>query len=332
MLSFIRGTGCYRDMSGLLGVDWKFLELKRSRVRSLLESRRVLIIPRQGAIRGAAIYQQNVVDGEPSVCLGFVDGTDADVQALARDVLTIAGRAGCDEASAMLPVGRIADLVLRAGYDLIEPAKAVAYELGARGAERLPESFEETMARTLHAHEAEAAELLTDLLVERAPKGLSRINVQDFVCRRLLPDATRDVFERLEPVTVRIKRWDLRNIARSIVDHLIREHGMGGDFVRFGKASVTFLYAGRPVVRLRFHSNDFDVVLGPGFGPCFSRGARYSAARVTLDRRHRDPKTGRFSMMTLRVTGPEHKRSAIRAIDRMMRCAGRRAALEARER
>jgi len=331
VMEFIRGTGCYRDTSGLLAVDWKFLELKRERVRALIRAGRVLIAPRQGRIRAAAIYERTAFE-EDSLCLGFVDGPDKDVQALARDVLRIAGRGGIGEISAMLPTGRISDLVFGAGYDLIEPAKAIAYELGARGARGLGETFEDTLMRTLLAHEAEAADLLTDLLLEHAPDGLSRINVQDFVYRQLLPDATRELFGQLERATVRIKKWDLRNIARSLVGHLIQEHGMGENTARFGKTGVTFFYAGRPVVRLRFHRADFDVVLGPGFGPCFSRGARFAAERVTLDSRHRDRKTGRYEGMTLRVTGPAHKRSARRAIDMMMRCARKHAAREAGKR
>jgi len=327
VLDFMRTTGCYRDTSGLLAIDWKFFELKRERVRALIEAGRVLILPRQGEVRAAAVYDKSVIDGH--ICLGFVDGSDDDVKALARDVLRIAGRGGHKSASAMLPVGRISDLVFEAGYDEIEPAKAVAYELGARGVARLGEPFEDTLRRTLYAHEAEAAEMLTDLLMAKAPGSLSRVNVEDFVCRNLLPDATRDVFGKLERVTVRLKQWDLRNIARSIVDHLIKEHGMGGEFVRFGKTSVAFLYAGKPVVRLRFHTTDFDVVLGPGFGPCFNRNSRFAAERVTFESKHRDRKTGRYESMTLRITGHAHKRSARRAIDMMMRCARKHAEREA---
>lgn len=330
VLEFIRGTGCYRDASGLLAVDWKFLELKRSRVRDLVRAGQVLIMPRQGRIRAAAICAKHPHDG--GICLGFVDGPDDDVRSLARDVLRIAGRARQKDASAMLPVGRIADLVFDAGYDLIEPAKAIAYELGPRGAHRLGEPFEDTLRRTLHAHEATAAAMLTDLLMEHAPGNLSRVNVNDFVYRHLLPDATRHLFGRLEGVSVRLKRWDLRNIARSIVDHLIEEHGMGPEFARFGKSGVAFYYAGKPVVRLRFHREDFDIQLGPGFGPCFSRKTKFAAARVTFEPKHRDRKTGRYEAMTLRVTGPDHKRSARRAIDMMMRCARKHAEHEARGR
>ncbi len=327
VMGFIRATSCYRDTSGLLAIDWKFLELKRERVRALIEAGRVLILPRQGEIRAAAIFDRSAIDGD--ICLGFVDGPDDDIKALARDVLRIAGRGRRKNASAMLPVGRISDLVFDAGYDEIEPAKAVAYELGARGGAHLGEPFEETLTRTLHAHETEAAEMLTDLLIANAPGKLSRVNVQDFVYRNLLPDATRDVLGKLEGVTVRMKEWDLRNIARSIVDHLVEKHGMGGEFVRFGSSSVTFLYAGRPVVRLRFHRTDFDVVLGPGFGPCFSRSSRFAAERVTFESGHRDRKTGRYESMTLRVTGHAHKKSARRAIDMMMRCAREHAEREA---
>ncbi len=330
VLDYIKGTDCYRDTSGLLAVDWKFLELKRERVAGLIEAGRVLILPRQGKIRAAAIYEKSAIDGD--LCLGFIDGSDRDIKALARDVLRIAGRGGRKEASAMLPVGRISDLVFDAGYDEIEPAKAVAYELGARGARRLGETFENTLRRTLHTHEAEAAKMLTDLLVANAPGELSRVNVQDFIYRNILPDATSDILGKLEGVTVRLKQWDLRNIARSIVDHLVEEHGMGGDFVRFGKTVVTFLYAGKPVVRLRFHKNDFDVVLGPGFGACFSRKSRFAAEQVTFDDRHRDRDTGRYESMTLRVTGHAHKNSARRAIDMMIRCARKHAEREARKR
>ncbi|MCD4690730.1 GNAT family N-acetyltransferase, partial [bacterium] len=114
VLEYIGGTDCYRDAGGLLAVDWKFLELKRERVRDLIGAGRVLILPRRGKIRAAAIYSTGSIDD--NICLGFINGSDDEIRSLARDVLRITGRSGLKEASAMLPIGRLSDLVFEAGY------------------------------------------------------------------------------------------------------------------------------------------------------------------------------------------------------------------------
>ncbi len=316
---FITDSDCCRATGGLYGQGWKFPELTRTRVRDLITKERVLIYPKLGHLTAVAIYDIGAIDGD--VCLGFIDGPGSQVGTLARDVLRIAGGLGDSDASAMLPDGRQADLVFNAGFNLIEPARAVVYELGARGFSDSGESFEATMWRALYSAEESIADALTGLLVARASRELAGQNVRDFVVRHLLPGTQKEMYGKLEVLTTRLKTYELRNIARAIFEHFMTEYGMAGEFVRFGKTSVSFVYRGRKIAAMRPNSRSFDLILGPGAGPCFPREFSPSADSVRLDERHFDPDTEMYESVTLRLSKEEHGRSARAAIDTLMRRA-----------
>lgn len=316
---FITASDCYKATGGIYGAGWKFPELTQTRVRDLIAKERVLRYPKQGRLTAVAIYDIGLIDGD--VCLGFMDGPDSQVGALARDVLRIAGQRGDDDASAMLPDGRHADLAFRAGFNAIEPARAVVYELGARGFSDNGESFEETMWRALYSEEENIADALTDLLIGSVSRELAGQNVRDFVMRHLLPGTQKDVYGKLELLTTRLKTYGLRNIARATFEHFMTQYGMAGEFVRFGKTSVSFMYGGKKIAAMRFNSRSFDLTLGPGAGPCFPREFNPSADSVRLDERHFDPATKMYGSVTLRLSKEEHSPGAELAIDMLMRRA-----------
>ena len=130
--AFIRNSECYERTGGLLAIGWKFPALTGRRLRRLVSSGNVLVHPARGRISAVAIYDVGAIDNDLS--LGFVDGPDEEIAILARDVRRVAGRLGHKDASAMVPEGRIADVVYGSGFDAIHPFHAVVYELGARGA------------------------------------------------------------------------------------------------------------------------------------------------------------------------------------------------------
>ncbi len=316
---FVTNSDCYKATGGLYGLGWKFPELTRSRLQDLVTAERVLRYPKQGPLTAVAIYDIGLIDGD--VCLGFVDGPDAQVAALVRDVLRVAGRLGHSDASAMLPEGRHANLAFEAGFNLAEPARAVVYELGARGIAGNGESFEETNWRAVYSVEEEIADALTNILIARTSGRLAEQNVRDFVTRHLLPGTRKEIYGKLERLTGKLKTYELRNIARATFEHFMVEYGMAGNFVRFGKAGVSFLYRGKKIAAMRINSRSFDLTLGPGAGSCFPREFNPVADSIRFDERRFDPGSGMYESVTLRLSKEEHKRSAKIAIDMLMACA-----------
>jgi hypothetical protein len=316
---FITASDCYKATGGIYGLGWSFPELTQTRVRDLITKKRVLRYPKQGRLTAVAIYDIGLIDDD--VCLGFVDGPDSQIGALARDVLRIAGERGDDDASAMLPDGRHADLAFKAGFNMVEPAPAVVYELGARGFSGSGESFEETMWRALYSREEDIADALTDLLAGSVSRELAEQNVRDFVTRHLLPGTQKDAYGKLEILTTKLRTYELRNIARATFEHFMTEYGMVGEFVRFGKTAVSFMYCGKKIASMRVNSRSFDLTLGPGAGPCFPRGFNPPVDSVRLDERHFHPGTKMYESVTLRISKEEHRPSAELAIDMLMRRA-----------
>lgn len=316
---YVRGSRCFAASGGLCPRGWKFPALSEDRIRTLLAEGRVLVAWGRRGIEGMAIYDIGDIDGD--VCLGFLDGPENVMAGLARDVLRAAGSMGHEDSSAMLPVGPIADTARGAGYDLIMPADAVVYELGARGFAGGGESFESVMWRTLRANTGEAADRLTDLLVERSPRVPDRENARDFVMRDLLPDTLRETYARLESVQYNLEGWPLRAILRSIARHFMDQYGIAGDMVRTSGRSVSFWLDGKRLAVVRLSRRSLALTLGPGFGPCFSAGSRFRVESVAFPKGALDSASGRYSAITLVLREERHASEAARAIDILMKRA-----------
>jgi len=278
---YVRSSGCYEATSGLYGVGWKFPELSRWRLRKLLKQGGVLLYPRRGALEGIAIYDYGQIDRD--ICLGFLDGTPAARRALVRDVLAIAARRGDPDASAMLPVGPVADDAFRYGFGEIEPGLAIVFELGARG-HAGDEPFESLLSRTLRAHEEEAADLLTGLLHERTGGRLARQNVRDFVMRNVLPDTERRISEAGRSLGDLLPNFILRILARAVLLHLATEHGLGVESLKIGKRSVSFHYLGRRIGSLRYGATGLTLMLFSGESVRITERAHLEGAKKALDR------------------------------------------------
>jgi hypothetical protein len=312
----VRDSECRRAMSGLQGVGWKFHSLDRRRLRRLISAGRVLVRPRTGPIRAVAAF--DVVEIAGGLCLGYVDGSDDDVAALARDVLRLARDYGVTEVSAMLPPGRITAAVRGAGYDAILPADAVVYELGARGFTEDEEPFESLMWRTLRVNESEAAARLVDLLSERAARPVTAENVRDFLMRNVLPDGVREAYAAIEDLIHDLESWPLRSVLRGIARHFLDRYGIGGDDLRIHGRVVSFWYRGKRVAAARVARKHVTVTVGPGFGPCFDPDATFEADRVAFPERTRDRSSGLYGAVVLTLTDAPHVWAAIEAIDVIM--------------
>jgi hypothetical protein len=321
LADFVKGSECHRANSGLFATGWTFPELTRKRLRDLASRGHVLVSPQRGKIRGAAIYEIGPIDSD--ICLGYIDGPDETIASLARDVLRVAGKAGQDDASAMLPVGRIASAVRAAGFDRTLPVEAVVYEMGARGLKPGDASLESVLRRTLRMNGVDATDLLADFLVERAPAGLERQNVRDFVARNIVPDTKREIIGRLQPLLYSLGSWSLRGAFTGIVERLVGGHGIGGDSIRIRKNGVSFWHEGRKVADVRAARKSIVLSLGPGFGPCFREGLAAGRDWVRFPRGSLDKESGRHEAVVMRLTGETQVADSLKAIDTIMKCAAR---------
>jgi len=319
---FVRASECLRLMSGLHGVGWRFPELTRRRVKAAIAAGRALVLPSRGPVRAVAIYDIAGIDGD--VCLGFVDGPDRMIAALARDMRKVAGRLGHKEAAAMLPGGRIADAVRASGYDLNYPSEALVYELCARGFKPDDEPFDSVVWRTLRTTEEEAARLLVDLLMERSPRPLARENVRDFVMRHVLPDTPRESMAAARGLADNTGSDALREIHKALTHHLTTHHGLAGEALHVGTNEVSFWHRGRRLAAIRKDRAALRLSLGPGFGACFSRRIKLGVEKTAFLPGTRDRKSGRHAGLTLWLTNERELPGAFRAIDIIMKSATRK--------
>ena len=319
VVQFVHGSSCYKATGGVAGVGWTFPELKRLRIRRLLKSGQVLVLPRNGPPRAVAIYDIGKVDDD--VCLGFVDGPDKDVVTLAKDILSIAAGTGRDEASAMLPMGRLVGLAQSAGFNEWQPVRAVVYELGARGFSGSSETFEEVLTRTLQASDTDVLDAVAEMLMERAPVSLSRENVRDFVARNLIPDTDRILIACTQSFFEALQTDLLRTILRGVIEQLYRHHGLVGDAMTSTSRVITVRHRGRRLASIKARAAALHLTLGPGFGACFSRGLRVRADEVLFDARTLDRASGRYGSITLVLTERSHVEGAGKAIDIIMKSA-----------
>ena len=322
VVRFVRRSSCYESTGGVAGVGWTFPQLTRRRIRRLLARGQVLVLPRRGAPRAVGIFDIGKIDDD--VCLGFVDGPDDDVTLLARDILRIAADTGPDEASAMLPMGRIADLVHAAGFDKWQPVRAVVYERGARGVSDDAETFEEILRRTLQGNESDALDLVAEFLVERAPVRLARENVRDFVARNLIPDTDRLLIGCTQGFFEELRTNLLRTILRGVIERLYRRHGLVGDAMTATKRVIVVKHRGRRLASIRARAASLHLTLGPGFGACFPRDIDLPASEVRVDTKTLDEASSRYESITLVLTEKSHIKGAARAIDIIMKSAATR--------
>lgn len=324
VLRFVRRSDCYERFGGLYGRGWQFPELSRKRITRLMSEGQVLICRRGGAIRAVAVIDRTHVDDD--LCIGFIDGNDEDVSLLARDVLSIAHRSGRKGASAMLPVGRIADTVRRSGFDTDQPFYSVVYELGSRGIRPGGEDFAELVGRTIRINEPDIADAISEIIVSRSGAKLSRENVRDLVMRMMVPDTTRELTAMLLRMSAGLKRDDVRHALWLVVTHLHDTHGLSlsGDAVAVGKATISIRHMGRRLAHIKCRKTSFSITLGPGFGHCFPERLAMPGGNVRFEDRWFDKASGKYEAVTLVVRERKHAARVIRAIDTVMKSAAKR--------
>lgn len=132
---FLLGSRCIRLTSGLIAEGWVFRELSLGLLEAYVKEKRVVIIPTPGGIGGAAIYPFE--ENDRSLTLGFVDGAERRVRALARNCMYLAKSRNQAFCSVAVPSRRYARMVEQAGYKRKESVGQVVYELGRSNLERL---------------------------------------------------------------------------------------------------------------------------------------------------------------------------------------------------
>jgi GNAT superfamily N-acetyltransferase len=322
VVRFVRQSSCYEATNGVAGVGWTFPELTRRRIKHLLSLGRVIVFPRRGAFRAVAMFDIGKIDDD--VCLGFIDGPDDDVTLLAKDLLRIAAETGRKEASAMVPMGRIADLVHAAGFDEWQPVRAVVYELGARGFSGRNEPFEDVLCRTLRSNESDVLDLIADLLMERAPVALAKENVRDFITRNFIPDTDRQLVGSTEGFFLALRTDTLRSILRGVIEHFHLRHGLAGNALTATDRVVRVKHRGKRLATVRARVASLHLTLGPGFGPCFPPDLKVRASETRFHEKTLDRASGCYGSLTLVLTEKSHIKGATRAIDIIMKSAAAR--------
>lgn len=318
VLDYVRGSECYRETSGLYARGWRFQELNRRALRRLIRGGRLLVVRRRGRLSAVAAYDHGHIDDD--ICLGYADGTDDDIAALASEVLAVAHRNGLEEASAMLPSGRIARAAFRGGFNAEMPGRAVVYELGARGRRPDDEPLQDVLWRTVRARSDELIDAATDAIVAATPEPVSPKNVRDFVVRNLIPDTTRDVYAAIESWLDQLSSFELRNTLRGVVAHLIRRCGVSVDTMRVGKRSLAFYYRGTKLASIHAGRKGLRVVVSPG-RPCPALNRSFDVLRQSPAPAEG---TGRPTSVSLWLTRPDHVRGATRALDAAAACVDSR--------
>ena len=224
----------------------------------------------------------------------------------------------------MLPMGRIADLVRAAGFDEWQPVQAVVYELGARGFSGEDEPFEDVLSRTLRSNESDVLDLIADLLMERAPVGLAKENVRDFLTRNFIPDTDRQLVGSTEGFFLALRTDTLRTILRGTIEHLHTRHGLAGDALTATDRVVRVKHRGKRLASVRARAASLHLTLGPGFGPCVPPDLKVPASETIFDAGTLDRASGCYESLTLVLTGKSHIKGATRAIDIIMKSAAAR--------
>jgi RimJ/RimL family protein N-acetyltransferase len=339
LFGFVRSSECYRAMSGLSAVGWKFPELTKRRLKRLASEGLALIYPRDGAIEAAALLDVGQIDND--LCLGFIDGPTSGIALLARDALALGAETGRTEVSAMLPEGAISRAVHDAGFDSEIPMQGVVYELGARGAcgagagnfaeqvrRRIADDdcddLESLLDRVYRSNQYEIAEGVAQMLVEKSRLQVNRQNALDFVLRRIVPDTTRRLMAAVHGLSNSIGQNDVRLVLRAVVMHIHSEYGLSGDAMTIGAKSVTVHLSGRRIVQIRCARNSITMALGPGFGACFPPDLDLNVARIDLDEKTRDSKSGRYERAVIKLKDRSQAKAAIQAVDIIMKSAMRR--------
>jgi len=314
---FARESRAIQRTSGLFPTGWRFRSLTRELVRELVEKGRVLIISRRGSIRAAAMWDVGHVDND--VCLGFAEGSEKDIRALAGDILATAEAAGGTDASAMLPHGP-AEIVHDAGFNMEPPGRAVVYELRARGFSDDGEGFDEHMQRVLRRTGESVADAVVDELVRASPRTVLPENVRDFVHRHMVPDTTRRLYNAIGPVEDRLRSFGIRNAFRAAIDAVVETMGLSEEHLATGRASVSFSYRGAQVASFRVYRDTFRVTLGPAAGPWFDSSDASNLRSVTPVAASRDRRSGLFQTVVI-VFGREDDRSSLVALIKEMAAA-----------
>lgn len=314
VLMYVRDSECFREASGLYARGWRFQELNRRALRRLIRRGQLLVVRRRGRLSAVAVYDHGHIDDD--ICLGYADGTDEDIAALANEVLAVAHRSGIEEASAMLPSGRIAAAAFRAGFNAEMPGRAVVYELGARGRKPDDEPLRDVLWRTVRSRSDELIDAATETIVAATPEPVSPKNVRDFVVRNLIPDTTRDVYTAMEVWLNQLPSFELRNTLRGVVAHLIRRCGVSAETMQVGTRHLAFSYRGVKMASIHAGRRSLRVVVSPG-RPCAALGRRF---RVLRQRPSGPGEEEHLQSVSLWLSGPEHVAGATKAIDAAARC------------
>jgi len=135
-LEFVRNSRFHRVSGGFIAEGWVFREFSPALLRGYIRAGSVMIIDGRRGIRGLAIYTVDREEDSDLASLGFVDGDDAAVKALAKNSFYISASRGCKYCSAAVPTRYFARLLRWSVYGKSETIGQVIYELSGEALRR----------------------------------------------------------------------------------------------------------------------------------------------------------------------------------------------------
>lgn len=128
-LAFIRDSRFLKFANGLIAEGWVFREFNPDLLRRYIRAGSVMVIEGERGIRGLAIYTVDQEEGSDLVSLGFVDGDEAAIKALAKNPFYISASRGYKYCSAAVPTRYFTRLLRWSVYGKSETIGQVIYEL-----------------------------------------------------------------------------------------------------------------------------------------------------------------------------------------------------------
>jgi RimJ/RimL family protein N-acetyltransferase len=137
VLEFMRGSRFLKASGGLIAEGWVFREFSPDLVRDYMRQGAVMVIDGRRGIRGLAIYTVDQEEDSHIVSLGFVDGDEASIKALARNPFYISAQRGFKGCSAAVPTTYFMRLLRWSVYGNAETVGQVIYELSGESLRRV---------------------------------------------------------------------------------------------------------------------------------------------------------------------------------------------------
>jgi hypothetical protein len=130
LYEFVINSRSLNLTSGLIAEGWIFREFNIELLARYVKEKRARVIRKGNAVSGLAIYPYE--ENDRSLTLGFVDGDESSIKALAGNCMYLAAAQGLAYCSIAVPTRGYVRIVEEAGYRRKDSVGQVVYELSGK--------------------------------------------------------------------------------------------------------------------------------------------------------------------------------------------------------